>query len=388
MAGLDNPQLPFEMQRAVARYFKADLMARLARQGDLKLIKWMRKRGVPWDETVTAAAAAKGYMNILIYLHNNGCPWDATATLSAARHNTLEALRYLHENGCPWVERCYDAAIARNNAAAVRYLSRHGCPCSIGVVFSNIRRGTLPCIEAILDNIPFDNVPRLNNEILRLAITAGDVGLVRYAHRRGGAFNAHLYDAAVRGHSLQVLRYLHANKCPRNVLYLGRLEVQDVRIARFLVSTMVVFDTRVYNSAVESGNVEMARYLDSINIEANHDTAMCLALTAGQVDVVEYLLPQVDGLRALDMAQAASSGSLRLVKYLHEQGVPWDARVFKAACQMNVFGFDRQRFGNRLPLLYYLRDNGCPCDVEACLEVALIPAIREFLTRQEHPMPA
>ena len=68
---------------------------------------------------------------------------------------------------------------------------------------------------------------------------------------------------------------------------------------------------------------------------------------------------QISGLSASHTAAAARSGHLDVLKYLHENGCPWD----KSTCE-------RAAIGGHLNVLKYAHENGCPWDEETCRNAA------------------
>ena len=47
-----------------------------AQAGDLEALRWMRGRGVAWDELTPAKAAEGGHLHVLKYVRGCGCPWE------------------------------------------------------------------------------------------------------------------------------------------------------------------------------------------------------------------------------------------------------------------------------------------------------------------------
>jgi hypothetical protein len=84
---------------------------KVARSGNLTMLKWCREKGYEWDESTCVRAAASGNLELLQYCRDNGCPWDGYAYGGAAENGHLHIIQWLFDNGCPWSEGfCYDAA--------------------------------------------------------------------------------------------------------------------------------------------------------------------------------------------------------------------------------------------------------------------------------------
>ena len=47
--------------------------SRMARNGKLELLKFLRVQGCPWDRSTCSEAAKNGHLECLKYLHENGC---------------------------------------------------------------------------------------------------------------------------------------------------------------------------------------------------------------------------------------------------------------------------------------------------------------------------
>ena len=76
-----------------------------AQAGDLEALRWMRGRGLQWDELAPAKAAEGGHLHCLKYVHSCECPWDELTPAAAASGGFLDCLLYCHEEGCPWDRR-------------------------------------------------------------------------------------------------------------------------------------------------------------------------------------------------------------------------------------------------------------------------------------------
>ena len=62
----------------IATYIKTwdtEILRKIAKNGSLPVIKWVRENGCPWDEWVCIYAAKCGYLDCLIWARDNGCPW-------------------------------------------------------------------------------------------------------------------------------------------------------------------------------------------------------------------------------------------------------------------------------------------------------------------------
>ena len=78
--------------------------------GHLKILKWAREIGCPWDEYICMYAAQNNHLEILKWARENGCPWNKYTCMSAANNGHLDVLKWARENGCPWDESTCEAA--------------------------------------------------------------------------------------------------------------------------------------------------------------------------------------------------------------------------------------------------------------------------------------
>ena len=68
-------------------------------------------------------AAKAGNLKLLKYVRKKGCPWNEWTSFAAARAGNLGVIKYLRENGCPFHKRNYQVA---HNPAVQRYISENG----------------------------------------------------------------------------------------------------------------------------------------------------------------------------------------------------------------------------------------------------------------------
>ena len=81
------------------------------------------------------------------------------------------------------------------------------------------------------------------------------------------------------------------------------------------------------------------------------------AAKVGSIEVIEWAKTKGLWIRPSVWAcvYAATNGHLECLKYLHENGCPWDERTFSTAT-----------LNGHLECLKYLHENGCPWDESAC----------------------
>jgi len=116
-----------------------------AMKGDLRELKFLHKRGCPWDETLTKYAAATGEFDSLRYAIEHGCPFNHEAVTYAARFGKMNCLRYLVERGGDVTEdaltcahefskkigssECFDYVISKYRSPFGKYSLKYGKAC-------------------------------------------------------------------------------------------------------------------------------------------------------------------------------------------------------------------------------------------------------------------
>ena len=104
------------------------LCEKAAYYGNLRLLKWARKNGYPWNESTCAEAALTGCLEILKWARENGCPWNIMVCKHAACNGRLEILKWARENGCPWDETICSYAAAYGYLDVLKWARENGCP--------------------------------------------------------------------------------------------------------------------------------------------------------------------------------------------------------------------------------------------------------------------
>jgi hypothetical protein len=126
-----------------------------AQAEDLQLLKWFRKHGAPWHDFVCAKAAGSGNFELLKWAHENGCPWDKNTCARAAASGNLEILKWVRERGCPWTTRTCIHAV--NNLDVLIWAFQNGCPYSHEVLWRAAKSGNMEVLTWIWETIPEEN---------------------------------------------------------------------------------------------------------------------------------------------------------------------------------------------------------------------------------------
>jgi hypothetical protein len=109
--------------------------ARVAGNGDLECLKYLREEGkAPWDSETAARAADNGHLHILEYLvERKYDDYSEYACGYAAGKGQLDCLKYLHETAkAPWDSRVVFWAQRNNQPECLQYLLDNNCPLPYG----------------------------------------------------------------------------------------------------------------------------------------------------------------------------------------------------------------------------------------------------------------
>jgi len=79
----------------------SDVSEKVALSGNLRVLKWVIKKGCPMDKRICEAAARIGNVDMLKWLRKRGCPWDEKTCNAAASSGNFDMLKWLHNAGCP-----------------------------------------------------------------------------------------------------------------------------------------------------------------------------------------------------------------------------------------------------------------------------------------------
>ena len=72
-----------------------------AKNGNLMMLKWLKKSGCPWDKKTFREAAFNGDLEIMKWLKLKKCPWDEFIFYTAKFSGHNEASEWLLSNGAP-----------------------------------------------------------------------------------------------------------------------------------------------------------------------------------------------------------------------------------------------------------------------------------------------
>lgn len=170
--------------------------------------------------------------------------------------------------------------------------------------------------------------------------TANDnIPLLEWLRSIGCIFTETAYREAVIYRNYRVIDWLQTIGCPRDTFAIHCAVCHDdIKMVRHLAVQGFPLDEDCVLEAIEKENLEMV---------------MTLCEIIARLPVNEHFaLPNV-------CKQAAAKGSVSILRYLREQGCPWNEETFAAAAGSGSF-----------PVLRYLRKQGCPFDTTALTAAA------------------
>ena len=130
-----------------------------ASRGDLKMLKWARENGSPWNNMTFAKGSASGNLDLLKYAKENGCPsnsddWMEMASTHAAEKGHLEVLKWLREEGCPWSDSTCSGAAGGGHLEVLKWLREAGCPWAGSTCLAAAGGGHLGVLKWLRGRVP------------------------------------------------------------------------------------------------------------------------------------------------------------------------------------------------------------------------------------------
>jgi hypothetical protein len=389
-----------------------------AKHGHLEVIRYLHEHGCPWTSRACTAAAKGGHLAVLRYLHKTGCrlengpiyrlavqhrqlevlwylkdhgllPDDSWEIKEAVRKGDLEAIeflhtsgyklnlvgevmsiavecgrlevvKYLHERGCPLLEDMCRKAAGSGNLNVLRYLRQHGCGWNIEwCAESAVQHGRLNVLKYICEYVCAQKPARLRS-VLKACIRATVPTTETWWYRLFGDCRRPANTVGDRSAMSQV--FVVPNDDLDMVKYLCTKIISGnsaTNASSCWLSDMFEYIAARGNLKILQCLIDRLQQYDQKGAHAWDPDACALAAACNnRVDVLEYLRDR-HGCSERDknlFENAIAYGSLRVIKYLHEHGCPWDANACTVAVEKG-----------RLDVLKYLHEHGCPWDVHACI---------------------
>ncbi|GFH53307.1 hypothetical protein CTEN210_09783 [Chaetoceros tenuissimus] len=405
-------------------------LVKIARRGDLEMIKLLQEKGVDIASNklyIMNAAANKGQLGILKWLRkNNLCSSSDNQSLivriaarsgrlsiikwakevagfnlhiglinDAAASGNLDLIKYLRSKEISWKDNTFCFAVLSGNIAMLQYLIDNECPhdepriCSNAVVDDD-REKALEVLQWLHEhNVPWDE------ETCNTSARKGNLKALEYARLNGCQWNETCLEQAVRHRNVEVIEYCLQNGCPigtRAICKFATTHNQDhdqaFQILKLLRKFSVPWSTETCTFAACNGHFEALKW--AVSEGCNWDRQKCANYAAehGDIEVLKWMkihgcqwdLETIEG--------AARKGNLETLKFLRSQGCPCNESTFLEAiesrnfdiveyCVENVFPFDDRLYEDiiryfryPIPIMKLLRSSDYPWHPSACFRAA------------------
>ncbi|AVK77329.1 hypothetical protein pmac_cds_641 [Pandoravirus macleodensis] len=400
---IHNKDFPFKRRQQ-------DFLWRAACAGHQNLVEWACAEACPWDTRAPTAALQHGHASLFYRLIKLGSPWSVVDCLGAAGvRGDTDVLRWVIARSDPIDNACEVIA----NVAGAGHLD------ALVLLSGHCRRFchelcswfTLSDIEAAAMS---GRIPSCHctGDVVRQTAAGGHVHVLAWlydrgyrgrwcsivAAARGGhievlewfAGKAHTFDkaiytaAAADGGRLAALKWLRAAGCPwddRVCLYSatrGHLDVLE-----WAIEYGCPWHAEAAATAAARGHLNIAewclahgcavaneidsRWPDLYDDQENDDgddieytETLCVAARLGRIDVLVWLRDHsCTGSGPWVFADAAESGCVAVLDWVHAHCRPWDAEAYSyvAGC-------------GHLDALKHMRASGCPWDERVYIEAA------------------
>ena len=334
----------------------------VASSGNLDVIKYLRSKGLSWDECTFYTAASSGNIELLQYLLENDCPRSDRRGIcictGAVKNNdhekALEVLQWLHNQSFPWDKEIFITAAKERNVEVVAFLFENGCHignddlCSIAMNDTDHDRAL-----RMLKLLREFSVPR-GRDTCRAAAEAGNFTALKWCVSQGFPWDRHNMQwcacyAAEHG-DIEVLKWMKSQGCEWNErIGAGAAKKGHLETLKFLRSDGCSFNEDIFFNAIQSGNFDMVEYC--VNNDPSSEYSFyeyAIAKFDDPIPVIKLFQKKQYPSNSSACAQAAREGDLRLLRWLRFQGYPWDEKTCTAAVR-----------NDDLDILKYAHENGC-----------------------------
>ncbi|KAL6044717.1 Ankyrin repeat-containing domain, partial [Balamuthia mandrillaris] len=198
-----------------------------AEQGQLHILKWLRKHGFPVLTQEIAPAAARGaHLKVLQWLvsveeqepeHRGVRLLVPSVCAAAARMGHLEVLRWLKEKGCPWDYHTYVAAAEEGHLEVLQWIVAHmAVPWDV-LTLSSLQNAAAKGrhLHILQWAEKIGSIAHWSRTSLMVsAAEGGSLEVMQWLRGKGCDWHAMICEAAaMRGH-LGMLKWLREQGCP------------------------------------------------------------------------------------------------------------------------------------------------------------------------------
>jgi hypothetical protein len=182
-----------------------------------------------------------------------------------------------------------------------------------------------------------------------------DIQTLEVLHKLGMPFTDELIKGAARSGRLNILQHLITERLcpvPQTASFHAARSGSISMIDWLRAGAYCVFDTRACAGAAWGGQLAALQHLHRVGCEWDEETIAGQAACAGSIEMVEWLRQQPGVVVSAEtLAWAANSDQISMCKHLRSTCCDWDADACSDAAS-----------GGALGALRWLRENGCPWD--------------------------
>lgn len=192
--------------------------------------------------------------------------------------------------------------------------------------------------------------------VMCVLVSKGDVEGIKTLRENGCNWDVGATNSAIRHDQFETYLELVKMGCPVNGNLLEAIGHGKLKIAQYIFSTTPWGVIRLQKQlvltahAIRSGNLEMLRWLRSINLLSRNEMAFRMALRRSPRPILDFLKNEGIFHRSRlnrYMIVAAYFGNLEGMKWLISQGAGWHSKVITIA-------------GSNQEIIDYAIANGCP----------------------------
>ena len=313
------------------------------------------KNNGSWPGTVLYAAASNGHWDLLKWLYSAGCRqlnlWfsDKDVGPVVAKKGNLEVLKWMQENDLYINEgSATEQAAESGHFEVVKWLCQNTEIESKPLASYALDGGHLDIFHWLIDN-GFNS----KNNYCDAAVKLG-LEVLKYARSLGFSWGEHSYWYAIEAGDLEMVKWLHCNKCPKIENYEGSSTVcymaaklGQLEILKFLHSVCeeepecTWFDiSEISSCAVLYGQIDVLKWIKEISSSKteldknkrkkfNWKETWELAKMAayfGELEILEWLLENDCSWDSNLCAIAATQGYVNILQWADENGYKWDRK--------------------------------------------------------------
>jgi WD40 repeat protein len=366
-----------------------------ASNGHLDVLKWIHDNGVEMAAIVSEAAARGGHLDVLKWIHDNGGELTARAAASAARGGHLDVLKWIHANGGELTAYAAESAAYCGHLEVLKWIRVNGGELTAHAAEFAALKGHLEVLKWIRDN-----GGELTARVADSAASTGHLDVLKWIRDNGGEFTDYarkrLEEFEQQGGVDEECKQdtdcadderCYLNQCEKkaawNKMTDPRKHLNIPEMQRTMGQFMTAEDADNARQSLKFGvahkglmkgekakeaiviklrkgeyNAKHTGYIRRILHDHTKNISIfpsiVWAAKHGYLDIVKYIHEQGGPWDDAAASYAASNGHLDIVKYIHEQNGPWNENASSYATSNGHFD-----------IVKYIHEQGGPMTDEA-----------------------